>query len=160
MIAMPLRPGRLSIDLQSGGGLWLKKRTEASRLLFVRCIFFRSIHHPFSLSLSVSEELLHDVYQREVDFQNITSASNWLRTRAEMRDTFPSANYRAASGKAAESRRVEVCVVCFTFWSKVVHSCGRLCPSAGFISPNPCYSQVKGSYLIYFELTCNPSECA
>lgn len=53
MIATPLRPGRFSIDLQSRGDLRLKKRMEASYLLFVRLHFFfpGSIRHRFSPSL-------------------------------------------------------------------------------------------------------------
>lgn len=77
MIATPLRPGRFSIDLQSQGDLRLKKRMEASYLLFVWLHFFfpEASVIPF-LPLSVSEELPHDVYQKEVNFQNVTFASN------------------------------------------------------------------------------------
>lgn len=95
------------IDLQSRGELRLKKRMEASYLLFVWLHFFFSKASiiPF-LPLSVSEELPHDVYQKEVNFQNVTFASNWLRTHAEMRGAIHSANYRAASGTAFKSRWV------------------------------------------------------
>lgn len=78
MIATLLHPGRFSIDLQSQGDLRLKKRMEATYLLFVRLHFFFPPEASVipSLPLSVSEELPHDVYQKEVNFQNVTFASN------------------------------------------------------------------------------------
>lgn len=128
MIATLRRPGRFPINLRSRGGgqTASKTRLEASHLLF-RPLYFLQKHlkHPsflFFSPLSVSEKLPRDVYQKEVDFQSITCASNWLRTRVEMRDASLSANYRQASGRpyrADECKSALFLAVCFTFGRKV-----------------------------------------
>lgn len=89
MIATFIRPGWFTINLQSQGNRQTesKRGIDASCLLFLSFLFFQThyYHHPSCFSLW---EAAAWCLSKEVDFQSITCASNWLRTCAEMQVTF------------------------------------------------------------------------